>query len=498
MSALSFTTQKVSADSTFTNPYEIFVSAGNQNSTNLVRIAKNDSMTIMFASNRSGDKNYYESYSINQTSDYENYFKDNQNYGSTTISVVDEKDDNAGNAHKNVIRIYDDYSYSSNQTEEMANAYIQQKAAINHASVNNVSGWVEFYFLSESTNGTFMITFGDYASSRYSYMYPQPPNYGISFGIMPLNPLNGLTSQFFCQTAWSSNPVAIPTANATYHANTWYHIRLSFVFNKSWSISINQQQVYNSSNWTINPKLKCFDCLAIFTNTKKTASYRPSDTFYIDAIGLSYNMAAQNLAAKNAHSSMTFDATYSDYVNITSHNDRNDHDVNASLAVYFLFKIPDSTKAILSKLHIVGYIPATETVTSGKLYLFNQVDLVYDSFDQSFLPYAGTPTSKNTAYDFKENQSFPDIDPLIYFNNATGDFAMKIDMQSVKYFEFFLNYIALESSTTIDISQITIVVLLIVSIIVIIVLLKVIQRAGGFQVINRRMHRVHNKISNRR
>ncbi|HME54808.1 MAG TPA: hypothetical protein VKM55_21565 [Candidatus Lokiarchaeia archaeon] len=479
MPALSFATGKVSADSEYTNPYAITVSAGSQNSTDLVHIAKNDSTAIMFSSNSSGDKNYYESYLINSTSDFDKYFEASQNYDPLTASVVDEKLDNDHNAHKNVLRIYDNdkYQYSSNQSTDTANEYIQQNAAINHASVNNVSGWAEFWFLSESTNGTFMITFGDFAHHRFEWNWGA--SLGINFGIMPLNPLNGPTSQFFCQPSWTSTPIPIPTTKAKYQANTWYHVRLSFAFNKSWAISINQQEVYNSSNWTINPALKCFDCLTMFTTTQTTASYLPMDAFYIDAIGLSYNMTKQNQLS----STMKFDATYSDYVNITSRNDRNDHILNGSLAIYFLFKIMNYNKTIATKLHIAGYL--TQPVSSGKLFLFNQIDLTYDSFDNSYLPYAGTPASRDAEYDFKVSGTFPDINTLVYIDNNTGDFALKIEVQANKYFNFVLNYMAVESSAAFNTSEALIIVLLIVLGIMAVILVKILQRAGGFRMIRK-------------
>jgi len=229
----------------------------------------------------------------------------------------------------------------------------------------------------------------------------------------------------------------------------------------------------------------------MFTSTQTTASYLPSHVFYIDAIGISYNMSKQNQYS----STMKFDTTYTEYVNPNSHNDLNDHVLNASLAVYFLFTIPNynSNSTIITKLHIAGYYK--NVVTSGKLYLFNQRYKIYDAFDLTYFPYAGTPMSKDAEYDFKNGSTFPDINPRIYINNNTGAFSLKIEAQGNTFFEFVLNYMALESYVMVDNSTTVIIVILVLSFIAAIILVKIVQRGGGFRNIRKRVQRRSSKGS---
>ena len=442
---------EVAAVPEFLAPTDITVVTGSSNSTNPLSVLYNDSNAIIFNSNRSGDRNYYEAYDMSSQNTFNTYFDVIESTWSLPVDFKEEKSDNAGHMHKKIMRIKDDYYDGYNLTSYWSNQRIMQKQAIVNASVNQTEGYLEFYFLSESTNGTFMVTFGDFKYKRY-YNQTQwsmtGKGYGISFGIAPLS--GAADSTFFCQTSWDGPHTAIPASSMTYHSNTWYHVQLVFKYNKWWGININSINVYNSTNWTsMNPSLKIFNYMAMFTSTKTYASRRPTHVFYIDAIGISYNTTAHNLV-----STMDFITPYDPYVNVYSKNNLNDHDVAASLAVYYRFNFGDRvSRSSSAKLHIAGYF--THMVDTGKILLYDREDLVYDVFYEGFTPFPDTP-----AYEFEfsaTKTSFLVINSSIYVD-STGKFAMKVEASSDNNFEFILNYLTAEFFISASMGEVSIII----------------------------------------
>nr|MDO8116494.1 hypothetical protein [Candidatus Sigynarchaeota archaeon] len=309
------------------NPHQFIISSGTVNSTDLSYVSKDDGMLISALSNKSGDRNFYESYQIEKKDDFNRYFTTYQTSSLLVTDVLEEKVARYGESHKKVIRIQDKYHNAYNATDLWYNQQINQKEPILDASVDKTAGFFEFYFLSESTNGVFMVSFGDYAHKRYSLYNSTTYQYsftgsclGINFGIAPI--VNSTNSSFFYSTSWMDTMHVIE--NATYIPEKWYHVRLLFTYNASWSIQLDNATVFNSVNWTISPDLEKFDCFSMFTQTRTKASNQTNHVFYLDALGISYNITAHNLV-----SSMDFNAAYEKYEDVYSINNINDHVVLA-------------------------------------------------------------------------------------------------------------------------------------------------------------------------
>ncbi|MHA1681537.1 MAG: hypothetical protein ACTSUE_11035 [Promethearchaeota archaeon] len=408
------------------HPITMNLAVGTSNSTNLDNLASDNNYTIEFGSNRSGDRNFYESCSIESKTDFEDYFHIRYAYSSLPVSVIDEKISNDGDVHKKVIRIQDRRSSIYNNVSSSYNHWSWMDEPINESSVED-HGFIEFYFLSEALNGTFMTYFGDNdkrkAPSEYYIALDAP---GIYFGIRKASGEDN--SSFFVTTDWDENFIRI---NATdYVPNTWYHVRLSFNYNVSWSVAINNNTVYNSSNWTINGDLDEFNTFAMMTQTKIDYSAHVTHVFYVDAIGFSYNMTNHN-----QDSTMQFNADYEDYVDEYSINNLNDHDLNASLAIYFKFNLesfPDKTRSF--NLFIKGY--ATHAIDTGLLKLFNHEYRVYDTYDSSYKPISPGFIEE---YEFSSDEN-DTIDTNTYISD-TNTFLLKIELSSDNNFEFRVTYI---------------------------------------------------------
>jgi hypothetical protein len=455
-------------------PSLMAVSVGTPSSTNLALIASNSSSGISISSNNTGDGNYYESYSVNSLSDFESYFNitDQYYYSWLTESFVAAKADNSGHEHDGVIELSDastpkNGDWPSNQSTPYENIWIEQVKPIYNGSLQS-SGDFEFWFFSDSLNGTFMISFGQYTYHHYlnSSNQEKGAGYGINFGIEP--GLGGSsTSSFFTSTNWSAPAIKI-NGPIAYTPDTWYHVKLSFKMNDSWAVAINtsmtQGMVYNST-WTnsMASNLTRFDDVNMYTQTKTEASGYPNHNFYIDAMGLSYNMTSNN-----AHSSMQFNTDYQPYVDRNSHNDLNDHVVNATLTVLFEFPIGNN-------LNQTGYgrlifnARFSDPIDSGKLLLFNYVTNIFEVYDSDFdwyLPYTGAgsvvPTYLITS---NGNNS---INATDYIGGTGNVLACEITAQSSTYaFQYEITYVAIEFNTGIGTGTITIILLLIIGLVVV-------------------------------
>ncbi|MHA1371393.1 MAG: hypothetical protein ACTSWN_16110 [Promethearchaeota archaeon] len=408
----------------------IYQSIGAANTTDVLMIRYQDSHAIEFQSNRSGDKNYYESFKVESKTDFQDYFRtDREWYDTLNVDFKDEKADADGNVHKKVIRIQDKYDYPSGQTYYSRNQWNLLRERI-ISSDSNKSGYLEFYFLSEATNGTFTLIFGDYDKKIESYQYNLDlVGYGIYFGITPIG--NDTQSSFFTMTKWGDQPIKI--SNETYQPDKWYHVRLSFNFNSSWAIEINKNQVYNSSNWTFPSDVTNFDYISTHTQTKYKASYDETHIYYLDAIGLSYNVSQHN-----SKSTMKFNEEYEPYVNLTSKNNLNDHDIAGSLAVYFLFSAGDLFNRSTSYvLHFKGYFTSLPNYSVLKIY--NQRDKNYDIYDENFNPIV-EDLMLNYTFSSTDNRS---INSTLYVG-SDGTFNMKIEAETEHYFTLIVDYVILE------------------------------------------------------
>ncbi|MEX2683757.1 MAG: hypothetical protein Q6373_019435 [Candidatus Sigynarchaeota archaeon] len=462
----------VSAVSEVVGPAQIVVKAGIQNQTDMAYLTGNDSQYMTFSSNKSGDKNYYESYKIESDSDIiSKYFNVTQSTYNMPVEFKDEKIDASYNSHKKVIRIQDRYYYAPPyDLWAFSNQLITQRYPVHDSSALNViNGWLEFYFLSEATNGTFMITFGDNKSARY-YSISQGQNvgsnHGISFGITPIG---GKTSKFFWQSSWTG-PMLTNQSAIQYEPNKWYHVRLAYHFNNSWAIRINNVEVYNSSTWTMNSTLKLFNTVTMMTAIRTNASYHASHVFYIDALGLSYNLTSHNSAVP----AMTFNTDYEPYVDITSHNNLNDHVADATFAAYFIFNLGNYfTRSSSAKLYLkASYTPLANG--KGMIWLFNQTSKTYDKF-ANYTPYIEIPAEE---FSFESNKSGATIIKRETYVSAAGIFSMKIDAQATNYFTYRVDYMVVEFVLGADMNQVLIVILAVLGVVVVYILYQITRRGA--------------------
>ncbi len=473
LSFLAMTVHGVSALSEFIGPDQIVVKAGTASSTSMSYLTGNDSQYMTFASNKSGDKNYYESYKIESDSDIASkYFNITQSQWNLPVEFKDEKADSSYNSHKKVIRIQDKYSLPGDQLYYWVNQYVTQRHPIHNDSALNVdSGWFEFYFMSEATNGTFMITLGDSKSARVfstpSYTF-RGYNHGMSFGITPLD---GSASQFFWQSNWTMLPIIINRSAVQYQPNKWYHVRLGFHFNNSWAIKINGAEVYNSSTWNINSTMKLFNTVSMMTAIRTAASYHDSHVYYIDAMGLSYNVTGHNAAV----TSMQFNADYVPLVDINSHNNLNDHVANASFVAYFVFKLRDLLgKSSSAKLFLQARYSSATSLSWGMIRLFDWTTKTYTNY-ANYTNYSEFPPEEFTFA--KDKNSTVIINSSRYVDPA-GTFSMKIEAQSNDNFVYIANYIVVEFVLTADMSQVFIVILAVLGVVVVYILYQVTRRGA--------------------
>ncbi len=450
------------------NPSQLIVSSGSANSTDLAYMSEKDGLLIAASSNKSGDRNYYESYKIEKKDHFLSYFTLRDTYTSTLmVDVKEEKVAADGKSHKNVIRFQDDRLYTYNNTDVWYNQVANQKSPVADASVNKTTGFLEFYFLSESKNGTFMVCFGEHAFRRYiENSYFKGISYGINFGIAPI--VNSTNSSFFYSTSWLDDHHVIQ--NVSYIPNKWYHVRLSFLYNASWSILIDNKTVHDSGNWTMNPALTKFDSVSMFTSTRTKASCRSDHVFYMDALGLSYNVTAHNLA-----SAMDFNEGYEEYVDVYSINNINDHVVTASLELYILFELGNLTKNINSYLlQIKGYF--SNTVNSSKLLFLHRAFGVYETFKDYRIIVPGYIS--NFTFGNSQNATVNQVNASRYVGTQ-GRFAMKIEAESSNNFEYNVDYIGFEISPSLWSDAFGIIVFSIIGAIFIGVILKITHK-GGF------------------
>jgi len=463
--------QGVSAVSEFVGPTQIVVKAGTQSPADLAYLTGNDSQYMTFSSNSSGDKNYFEAFKIESSGDITKYFNPVTPYQYMyPAEFKDEKADLSYNSHKKVIRIQDRYSYSDNQSDYVYNQYLLQRYPIDNSSAYNVpTGWFEFYFLPEATNGTFMVTFGDskYARSYLSYNNMVGANYGISFGITPIG---GSQSKFFWQTSWTGPITSIDHPDAKFLPNKWYHVKLAFNFNHSWAIRINGTEVYNSTTWTMNSALRMFNTVSMMTGIKTTGSHHDSHVFYIDAMGLSYNLTSHNSNV----TAMTFNTDYVPYTNITSHNNLNDHVANASFAAYFIFNLGNHfSRSSSAKLYLKArYTPLTNG--KGMIWLYNQTSKTYDKY-ANYTAYIEYPAEEFT---FESNKSGAMIINREMYVSDAGLFSMKIDAEATNYFEYHVDYMVVEFVLIASMSELLIIIIAVLGVVVVYILYQITRRGA--------------------
>ncbi|MHA1793441.1 MAG: hypothetical protein ACTSVI_12395 [Promethearchaeota archaeon] len=446
-------------------PTKLYLSTGDSNSTNVAVLSLDNNISINFQSARSGDKNYYESYIVNSIDDFKDYFKV---YRSNIKLPVEFKDEKAGGTegneivHKGVIRIQDKYNTSYNPTYYYYNQWIWMKEPINESSLDN-DGYFEFYFLSESTNGSFMVCFGDYDYKRYYSNGEKGQSLGINFGITTGLNNNNENSSFFCSTSWTDS--LIPINAVQYVPETWYHVQLGFSFNNSWYVKINNQTVYSSSNWTISTQLKKFDFVGMYTQTSYKASGHASHVFYIDALGLSYN-----LTKHNEFSDIDFNLEYEDYVDRYSKNNLNDHDVNASLVVYFKFDLGEYiNRTSRFTLKITGHF--TQAVNFSQLLAYNRQDSYYEVIDDEFKPYI---TKKETSFEFTE--SIPETLNKTYYTDDQGRFNVKVEAQSNNKFDLNLYSIYVVFNIGFNASDFSYLIIIIIAAVLLLVIFQISRR----------------------
>lgn len=452
-------------------PKEVVVKAGSASSTDLTLMATNDSQYMTFASNKSGDKNYYEAYQIESESDISTkYFNVTYPHYYMPVEFKDEKIDSSYTSHKKVIRIQDRNSYQWDQLGYYFNQYLFQRKPIHNSSALGIAkGFLEFYFLSEATNGTFMVTFGD---SKYARWYNQwngsmtGKNFGISFGITPIG---GAASQFFFQTSWPS-PVTRINSSVSYQPNKWYHVKLAFNFNNSWAIRINNVEAYNSSTWTMDSALRMFNTVSMMTAIRTAASTHESHVYYIDAIGLSYALASHNANV----SEMTFNADYVPYSDIYSHNNLNDHVANANFAAYFLFDFGTLLNRSVSATLNIRAMYNHLITSGGSIKLFDWKTRSYDNF-VSYNRYFFDPAESFTFERYKNGTTIINASRYI---DGTGKFAMKIEAESTNSFDFIVDYMVVEFVLAAEMGQVLIVIVAVLGVVSVYILYRIMQRGA--------------------
>lgn len=447
-------------------PVQVIVTTGHANSTDTSVLAQNASAMTLY-SNKSGDRNFHESYDVKSLDDFKKYFTVHQSHYQLPVEFKDEKEGSGNVVHKKVVRIKDELTTPYSPLYYYYNQFITQKQAIHPASVA-ATGWLEFYFLSESTNGTFLLSFGDF-THRHLFNASTGGQYGeahgINFGIQP--GLGTMGSSFFVSTSWSGTRT--PLDNVTYQPNQWYHVHFSFTYNVSWSIKIDNQTVYTSPAWGINATMARFDCISMYTQTATHASGHGTHVFYIDALGIGYNMAAHNTNVP----SMTFNAAYQAYVDVHSINNINDHVVNASLVAYFKFSLGTRGREFSAyKLVIQGRF--TQPVQSGRLSFYNRQDLVYDVQDASFNTYLASLVDE---YEFSKTKN--NTANITTYVGQNGEFTLKIDAQSnANNFEYVVRLMVFEFQWGLGGGDLAAVILVVAGFLIFFLIYKINQRGG--------------------
>ncbi len=463
----------VSAVSEFVRPGQVVVKAGTASSTDTSYLAGNDSQYITYYSNKSGDKNYYEAYKIESDSDLTKYFiVQRPDYYYMPVEYKDEKAGSSYDSHKKVIRIQDNYYYPWDAKGYLFNQYLFQRYPVHNSSALGIgNGSLEFYFLSEATNGTFMLTFGDSKYTRYyngTSGLMEGINHGMSLGITPLG---GAASKFFWQTNWTGTPTVINESAVQYQANKWYHVKLAFNFNHSWAIRINNVQVYNSTTWNINSALRMFNTVSMMTVINTAYSGHPSHVYYIDAMGLSYNLTSHNTNV----AAMTFNADYQPYVDINSHNNLNDHVANAAFAAYFVFNMGDLlNRSSSAKLYLKARYTSAITEGKGILYLYNRISKTYDDF-ANYSNYVEYPAEEFTFSSDKSGATF--INSTKYISN-TGIFSIKIEAESTNNFQYKVDYMVVEFVLAAEMGQMLIIIFAVLGVVVVLMVYKITQRGA--------------------
>ncbi|MBN2149874.1 MAG: hypothetical protein JW839_00380 [Candidatus Lokiarchaeota archaeon] len=471
ISFIAATVHGVSAVSEFVAPYEIHVTAGSRSTTSTSYLTGNDSQYMTFYPNKSGDKNFYEAYKIESDADITKYFNVTYPHYQMPVEYKEEKAASDYVSHKKVIRVQDRNTWSGDPFGYYYNQFLFQRYPVHNDSALNVTnGFFEFYFLSESTNGTFMVSFGD---SKYARYYQASPlwkmvgyNHGISFGITPIG---GPASQFFLQTSWDG-PITKINSSVQYQANKWYHVKLAFHFNDSWSVWLDGVEAYNSSAWNINSTLELFNTVSMMTAIRTAASYHASHVYYIDAMGLSYNLTAHNAKV----SAMPFNADYEAYVDIDSHNNLNDHVAEATFSAYFIFDLRDMLdRASSSKL----YLKARFTPLAGGkglLWFYNQTSKTYHKF-ANYTPYIEYPAWELA---FENDTSGPTIINRPTYVSDAGIFCIKIEADSTSNFQYLVDYMVVEFVLGADMSQVLIIIFAVLGVVVVYVLYQVTRRGA--------------------
>jgi hypothetical protein len=460
----------VSAVSEFVGPDQVVLKAGTATSTDTALMTSNDSHYMEYKSNKSGDKNYYEAYKIESDSDITKYFNVSYPHYYMPVEYKAEKTDSSYVSHKKVIRIQDKYSYYWDQFGFYFNQYLLQGKPVHNSSALGVgNGSLEFYFLSEATNGTFMMTFGDSKYARFhntTSSYMEGNNYGISFGITPIG---GAASKFFWQTYWTGPLTVINPSLVQYQPNKWYHVKLAFNFNHSWAIRINNAEVYNSTTWTINSTLRMFNTVSMMTVIRTAYSGHESHVFYIDAMGLSYSLASHNSAVPT----MQFNADYQPYVDINSHNNLNDHVANAALAAYFIFRFGDLlNKTSSAKFYLKGRY--TSLLSSGMIKLYNHISKTYDDF-ANYTSYIEYPSE---VFTLEENKNGSTIINATRYVDDAGTFSMKLEAQSTNNFNFMVDYMVVEFVLLADMGQVLIIIFAVLGVVAVLIVYKITQKGA--------------------
>ncbi|MFX0100917.1 MAG: hypothetical protein ACFFCS_15180 [Candidatus Hodarchaeota archaeon] len=420
---------------------------------------KDDDKHVAYTSEASGDGHYHETFAISSKSDFKEYFRLVPDYNwRFPVSEEDEKLDADDVVHKDVMRFEDDYSSGTNYLYYSSNQWMYLKERINESSVEQ-TGYFEFYFLSESTDGSFTIIFGDYGYRMTESKYnSEDAGFGLQFGIAP-GLGNQSNSSFFCANRWTDTPIKIN--NTEYEPNKWYHVHMAFDLNNSWEIKINNNTAFNSTDWnaTVPIEVTKFDYITMHTQTKFSYSDAKTHVFYIDALGLSYNITAHN-----DNSVMDFNEDYEDWQDPNSINNWNDHVVNASIELYFRFSLGDlATRS--GKLIIKAYF--TVPVDPSKMKLYNWNKKVYDIHMDPYNPYLDTWIEEIPIAQEIENG----INTSTYANDD-GKLTLKIDTQSGDYFEFRVDFIAVEYEIIL-ISEIMLIVIPIIGVIVLIIIYRI-------------------------
>ncbi|MBD3186920.1 hypothetical protein GF325_08850 [Candidatus Bathyarchaeota archaeon] len=426
LSTLVVTVEPVSAYIEVKRPHSMIISTGTANTSMLeILDPEQDDLSMKINSNRSGDKNFHESAMISSKADLEDYFNIYRSHYKLPYSVEDEKLSGDDIIHKDVIRFQDKFSNENNSGYYYYNQWAWLNEPI-HASSLEDEGYVEFYFLSEASNGTFLTVYGDddYRKDPLDYNN-ESAAFGMHFGITPFG--GDSNSSFFCGTDWSDDLTKIDSVE--YEPNRWYHVQLSFDYNSSWNVKIDNATVYTSSGWNIDEQLTKFDYLGFCTQTWKNFSGHQTHVYYLDAIGLSYDMSAHNQNTEGVE----FNEAYEDYIDKYSVNNINDGDLNASLAVYFKFNLEDyPNKVDTFSLIIKGHF--FHVVDTGYVKMFNREYLVYDHTDLSYKPYV---PGFSEEYLFSASDS-EKINSSVYIDGE-GKFALKIEAASGTNFDYIVD-----------------------------------------------------------